>query len=498
MNQVNLLSVMNNKEIYGKSPSHETVTALVNDHRQIVPGACFIAIKGQNFDGHSVLGKAVQSGAKILIVEELPMPLISEDVVWVQVPSTYRAQAILANHFFEEPSTKLDLVAVTGTNGKTTTTTMISELLTNLGHRTGLIGTLHYKVDQTYYPAINTTPDALKLQSLFKEMVDHDCDDAIIEASSHALALGRIWYTDVNCAIFTNISREHLDFHKTMDHYAYAKSLLFAHLGEHFEKGQAKLAVINADDAYADLMMQASGAEIATYSLKDPSATAYAHSIESLEDGIRFVLDFKGQSHSIQLPMLGSYNVANYMAAFLCLALYYHFSVEDILQATEDFTGVRGRMQMIDEGQDFQVIVDFAHTPDALENVLTDLNQHKRGRLITMMGHSGGNRDSGMRPDLGDILFKYSDWVVLTADNPRHENVTKICQEMRQNHDEIPYTIIEDRQEAIAYILDQVEANDTVLFAGKGGEPYQVIGDEYVPFDEIEIVRQLLHNRGNE
>lgn len=496
MNQINLLSVINNKQVYGKAATSQTVTALVNDHRKIENGACFIAIKGQNFDGHSVLKEAIEAGAKILVVEDLPAELPSDQVVWVKVPSTYRAQAILANHYYQEPSVKLDLVAVTGTNGKTTTTTMISELLTILGHRTGLIGTLHYKVDQTYYPAINTTPDALKLQGLFKEMVDRGCDDAIIEASSHALALGRIWYTDVDCAIFTNISREHLDFHKTMDHYAYAKSLLFAHLGERFVKGQAKLAIINADDAYADTMMQASGAEVATYSLKDSKATVYAHSIESLDAGIRFVLQFQGKDYQIQLPMLGSYNVANYAAAFLCLALYYHFSVEDILQATTKFKGVRGRMQMIDEGQDYQVIVDFAHTPDALENVLIDLEKHKRGRLITLMGHSGGNRDSGMRPDLGDILFKYSDWVVLTADNPRHENVTKICQEMRQNHEEKPYTIIEDRQEAIAFILDHAQSNDTILFAGKGGEPYQVIGDDYVPFDEIEIVREILLNRG--
>lgn len=492
MNQIELLKVLRNKKIIGKLPSHQTVVNLVNDHRLVEADSCFVAIQGENFNGHDVVKEVVEAGASIVVLETLPKNIELDRATYVLVDSTIRSQAILANQFFNQPSQRLNLVAVTGTNGKTTTTTMISELLEILGHKTGLIGTLHYKVDQTYQPAINTTPESLKMQSLFKQMLEHDCQDAIIEASSHALALGRVWYTDVDCAIFTNLSREHLDFHKSIENYAYSKSLLFAQLGQSFSKGKAKLAIVNIDDEYAETMIQASSADLATYSLENPSATAYGHSIEVMEQGLRFQLDFQAETYSLELPMLGTYNVANYLAAFLCLSLYYGYQPEEILQATKSFSGVRGRMQVIDEGQDFRVIVDFAHTPDALENVLYNLSKSKQGRLIVMMGHSGGNRDSGMRPELGDILFKYGDFVVLTADNPRHEDVTKICLEILGNHDKKEYKIILDRQEAIEYIIDHAQRDDTIVFAGKGGEPYQVIGDEYVPFDEIEFVTNYI------
>ena len=492
MDQRGLLTVLKNKQLYGKAPGHELVTSLVNNSKKVQKGSCFIAIKGQQFDGHSVLDQVIKDGAEMIIVETIPQTLDLTNVVCVKVESTFRTQAILANHYFNQPTTKLNLVAVTGTNGKTTTSTMISDLLMHLGHKTGLIGTLHYKVDQTYYPAVNTTPDAYRLQELFAEMVDVGCQDAVIEASSHALALGRISYTDVDCAIFTNLTREHLDFHQTMDNYACAKSLLFAHLGQSFKDGRPKLAIINADDPYGQVMGQATSAELASYSLEDSNASVYGHSIQHLDQGLEFTMVYQNQSYRVQLPMLGNYNVSNYLAAFLCLALYYELSVEEILAATKKFEGVTGRMQMVDEGQDYQVIVDFAHTPDALENLLKNLSETCKGRLVVMMGHSGGNRDSGMRPDLGDILFKYADWVVLTADNPRHEDVGKICNEMRRDHSEKDYHIIEDRHEAIQYIIDHAQTNDTIVFAGKGGEPYQVIGDDYLPFDEIEIVTNLI------
>lgn len=492
MNQMELSLVLKHKRIIGLPPGQARVTALLNDSRKVEPGACFIAIAGHTFDGHTALKEVIARGAGMLVVERLPEGLDVSGVCVLMVPSTFRAQAILANHFFHQPSTQLNVVAVTGTNGKTTTSNIISALLTTLGHKTGLLGTLYYKVDQTYYQAINTTPDAFRLQGLFKEMVDTGCQDAIIEASSHALALGRIWYTDVDCAIFTNISREHLDFHQSMDHYAYAKSLLFAHLGQTFKHGHPKLAILNADDAYCETMAQATGAEVVTYSLHDANATVFADHIVALPQGMAFHLHEDETSYEVILPMFGTYNVANYLAAYLCLRLFYGYSAAAILEATAAFEGVKGRMQLINKGQDFQVIVDFAHSPDALENVMAELAAHKQGRLIALMGHSGGNRDSGMRPDLGDILFKYADHVVLTADNPRHEDVRKICLEMLQDHREKPYNIIEDRQEAIRFVLGLARSRDTLLFAGKGGEPYQVIGDDYVPYDEVEFVRQVL------
>ncbi|XJS09941.1 UDP-N-acetylmuramoyl-L-alanyl-D-glutamate--2,6-diaminopimelate ligase [Aerococcaceae bacterium WGS1372] len=497
MQQKELISVLYDAKIVNEEYLSNPVTTIVNDNRLVEPGACFIAIKGEKFDGHQVIHDVIDKGAQILIVEQLPEDAIHLKATFVVVQSTYRAQAILANQFFNQPSTKLNVVAVTGTNGKTTTTNMISQLLESLQHKTGVIGTMHYKVDKIYYPAVNTTPNALELQKLFNEMVEAQCQDALIEASSHALALGRLWYTDIDCAIFTNLTREHLDFHKSMDNYAYAKSLLFSQLGQKFINGKPRLAILNIDDDYYKVMQQATSAEIVSYSLVSNQATAYASNITE-ENGITiFDLQYKGEKHRVSLPMRGSYNVSNYLAAFLTLNKFYGYSIEEIIEATTYFKGVEGRMQAIDEGQDFEVVVDFAHTPDALERVLQELVKHKKEnqRIISLMGHSGGNRDSGMRQPLGDILFKYSDEIVFTADNPRFEPVEKIVNEMIGTHENEhnPYSIIKDRAVAVEHAISIARPNDIVLLAGKGGEPYQVIGDEKIPYDEVQTVIDAIH-----
>ncbi|MGO4938668.1 UDP-N-acetylmuramoyl-L-alanyl-D-glutamate--2,6-diaminopimelate ligase [Fundicoccus sp. Sow4_D5] len=487
-----LVSVLSDTQVLGKDYSTLELSSIVNDTRKVKENSCFIAIKGEQFDGHQALASVVKEGAKLLIVEDIPDNWQEMDAMIVKVTSTYRAQAILANKFYNMPSQQLNLVAVTGTNGKTTTSTMISDLLMALGRKTGLVGTIHYKVDQTYYPAVNTTPNALELQSLYAEMLSAGCKDAIIEASSHALSLGRIWYSDVDCAIFTNLTREHLDFHKTMEHYAYAKSLLFAQMGQQFHSGKPRIAIINLEDPYHEVMIAATAADIVTYSLSDTKATAYVSDIESQRGTTTFVLHYAGKAHTVKLPMLGEYNISNYLAAFLTMTIYYGFPVEDVLIATSEFRGVTGRMQSIDEGQDFTAIVDFAHTSDALERVLQELSSRKTRKLIALTGHSGGNRDSGARPELGDLLFKYADEIVFTADNPRFEGVDKIVSELVQQHTEKPYIVIEKREEAIEYAITHAGTDDIILFAGKGGEAYQIIKDEYIPYDEVAVVRNTL------
>ena len=488
MKQKELIEALYNKKLFDQIDLDQTVTKLVNDSRQVEAGACFIAIKGENFDGHQAIAEVVAQGAKLIIVEQLPANYQTIPANFVLVDSSFRAQAILANIFYREPSRKLKVVAVTGTNGKTTTSSMISDLLTSLDHKTGKIGTLHYKVADTYYPAVNTTPNALHLQALFAEMLERGCQDAVIEASSHALSLGRLWYTDVDCAIFTNLTREHLDFHKTMDNYAYAKSLLFSQLGQAFHQGRPRLAIINKDDPYWEVMAQATAADLVTYSLVDEEATAYASQIQNKETGLAFKLHFNDQVFELELPMRGHYNVSNYLAAFLCLACYYEIDVANILRATKDFKGVSGRMEVLALNKDFDVVVDFAHTSDALERVMQELVSHKQGRLLALMGHSGGNRDSGARPGIGDVLFNYADYIVFTADNPRFEDVTKICHEMIGQHDEKPYTIVEDRKAAVITMLEMAQSGDVLLFAGKGGEGYQIIGDQKIPYDDAEEI----------
>lgn len=488
-----LFSVLLDAEYYGAANSELQLLSIANDNRKVTADSCFIAIKGEAFDGHNAIDEAIQLGAKAIVLEQLPTNWQEyPDVSFVKVRSTFRTQAILANQFYQTPSQKLNLVAVTGTNGKTTTSSMISDLLMALGRKTGLVGTIHYKVDQTYYPAVNTTPNAFELQKLYADMLAAGCQDAIIEASSHALSLGRIWYSDVDCAIFTNLTREHLDFHKTMDAYAYAKSLLFAQLGQQFHHHKPRLAIVNQDDPYHEVMIQATAADVLTYSLKDTTATAYASDIQSLEGRLNFKLHFEKKEYAVSLPMLGDYNVANYLAAFLCLARYYGYSVAEVLKATQEFEGVTGRMQSIEEGQKFTAIVDFAHTPDAIERVLAELSANKTKRLLVLIGHSGGNRDSGARPEIGDIVFKYADEIIFTADNPRFEPIPKIVAELVQSHQEKAYTVIEDRQSAIEFAVKQAEAEDIVVFVGKGGEAYQVIGDEYVPYDEVATVQAAI------
>lgn len=472
------------------------IFSVVNDSREANDSSAFIAIRGEHFDGHQAVDELIQKRIPLIILEEATEEQIKEarfnGTCLVKVISTDRAQAILASRFYDQPSEKLDIIAVTGTNGKTTISNMISYMLEVLGHTTGMIGTIHYKVADQYFPAVNTTPNSLKMQKLFSEMLDAGCQDAVIEASSHALVLGRLWQTQVDCAIFTNLTREHLDFHKTMDNYANAKSLLFAQLGQSFKNHKAKLAIVNQDDHYAKVMYQATGAALATYSMIDPSATAYADDIQSSNGIMNFSLHYKGERYPVSLNMLGHYNVMNYMAAFLCLKLYYGYSATDILQATQQFPGVSGRMQVINEGQPYTVVVDFAHTGDALQKVIEELRPHTKGRLRVLFGHSGGNRDSAARPGLGDILFNYADEIYFTADNPRHEPVDKIVSEMVADHDEVPYHLIEKREEAIEKMLLDANDDDVLLFAGKGGESYQVLGDDYVPYNEAEVVIETI------
>ena len=479
-----LLRAVPSGQLYGPEIKGE-ITQLVNDTRNLVPGCAFVAIKGLQFDGHTAVDQVAAAGAKLMVVEVLPENWQDYPLSFFLVPSTFRAQALLANQFFGRPTEQLNVVAVTGTNGKTTISSLISDLLMRLGHKTGLIGTLHYKVDQTYYPSINTTPNALALQQLFAEMVSVGCQDALIEASSHALALGRLWATDIDCAIFTNLTREHLDFHKTMESYAYAKSLLFAQLGQKFAGEGPRLAIINADDPYASIMMQATSADVLTYSLQDSKASAYADQLAVQDGNQTFRLHYRNQTYQVVSPMLGAYNVANFMAAFLCLVDYYHVQPQIVVDLMLSFGGVEGRMQRLDLGQEFQVVVDFAHTPDAIERVLQELKAQSPKRLVTIIGHSGGNRDSGARPEIGDKVFEHSDWIIFTADNPRHEPVAKICAELIGNHDEVPYEVIEDRKAAIDYVISQAQAGDLLVFAGKGSEPYQIIGDDKLPYDEV-------------
>ena len=321
-------------------------------------------------------------------------------------------------------------------------------------------------------------------------------DTCIMEVSSHALQLGRVWGIDYNVAVFTNLTHEHLDLHKTMENYAHAKSLLFSQLGNHSKNGKPRVAILNRDEEHYEQFAYSTPCEVISYGFSE-KADIRATNVQTNGATTSFTVTMNGQELPVVIPMIGLFNVYNVLAAF-AVAVVNGISLERAVSRMKRFPGVGGRMQLIQQGQPFQVIIDFAHTPDGLQNVLETLEKVKVNRVITIMGHSGGNRDSSMRPELGEIAFDKSDYVILTADNPRNEPLEKIYAEILagRKDEKTAYECIDNRESAVKRALEIAQEGDILLFAGKGVEPYQVIGDEYIPYNEVETVIASLEALG--
>lgn len=461
-------------EIYG----------IETDSRKVKEGYLFIALRGFTVDGHNFIPQAAAKGAVAFVVEsEMEVPGVS-----IQVPDSRKALAILADKFYEHPTGKLDLIGVTGTNGKTTVTHLVEKIMTDYGALTGIIGTIQMKIGDYVEGVKNTTPESIELQHMLAFMVDKGAKYACIEVSSHALEMGRVWGCDFKTAIFTNLTQDHLDYHETMENYRWAKSLLFSQLGNGYQ-GKEKCAILNMDDPATEYYRKVTAAQVITYGI-DHKADVQAKDIVITGSGTTFTLSTVQGEISLSVHLIGKFNVYNCLAAAAaCLVEGVPLSL--IKQSLESIEGVNGRFERVNEGQDFTVIVDYAHTPDSLENVLKTAKEFTKGKLYCIVG-CGGDRDRTKRPVMAQIAAKYADHAIFTSDNPRSEDPDAILGDMVAGLDskiigQEKFTTITDRKKAIQYAISLAKQGDCILIAGKGHETYQIINGNTLPFDDRQV-----------
>ncbi|AEF95182.1 UDP-N-acetylmuramoyl-L-alanyl-D-glutamate--2,6-diaminopimelate ligase [Desulfotomaculum nigrificans CO-1-SRB] len=467
-------------------PQDIEVAGITYDSRKVQPGYLFVAIKGFKVDGHSFINNAREAGATAVVVErEVEVPA---DLTVIKVSDSRQALALLADKFYGHPSRKMTVVGVTGTNGKTTTTHLIAAIWRQVGLKPGVVGTIHNLIGEKALPVTNTTPESLDLHKLMAEMVREDVQGVAMEVSSHALALNRVAGVKYDVAVFTNITQDHLDFHGNMEDYLAAKAKLF-------EK-DIKYAVINADDQAAEQLFKISRGKVYTYGIEN-NADVRAKDIQVTARGVSFTVNGPWGEQRLELKLTGRFNVYNSLAAYT-VGMVLGYNGMDVKAALEGVTGVAGRFELVDQGQDFAVVVDYAHTPDGLENILTTARQITKGRLITVFG-CGGDRDRTKRPIMGEIAARYSDLPVVTSDNPRTEDPQKIIEDILvglQGKDPGSYLVIADRREAINRAINLAEPGDVVVIAGKGHEDYQIIGTTKYHFDDREVAAEALKARG--
>jgi UDP-N-acetylmuramoyl-L-alanyl-D-glutamate--2,6-diaminopimelate ligase len=475
-----LLKNLENIEVKGSK--HVDITGLSSNSKTIVPGNLFVAKKGFSSDGAVYIDEAIASGAAAVITD-VYNPFLQKDVAQVITPNVKLLEGVLADRFYGSPSTQLFMVGVTGTSGKTTTTFMIRDMMEKLHSKCGLIGTVEWVVGDQVLPSTMTTPDVITNHKLLKEMLDHKCNAAVMEVSSHALTQLRVDRIDFDVAVFTNLSRDHLDYHKDMEEYAKAKALLFSSLQD-----PKKIAVINADSEYAEHMTASTKATIIRYGVHS-SADLYASDIELSALGVRFNVKYKGKSYPFVSSLIGHFNVYNLLAC-MGVGIAKGFSLEDIIQALTTFSEVPGRLQKVPNTKGYHIFVDYSHKPDALENVLKALLQFKKGRLICLFG-CGGNRDAGKRPLMGKIAQMFSDEVFITTDNPRSEDPLQIIHDILQGIENRSKVLVEpDRREAIKKAISRMKEEDILLIAGKGHETYQIFSFGVEDFDDLLVAQQ--------
>ncbi|MBP2653097.1 MAG: murE 2 [Firmicutes bacterium] len=475
-----------------KGEIEQLITTITPDSRSVGPGALFVALSGSKVDGHDYVDAACRQGAIAVLVEK--EVTVGPNVTVIKVTDTRAAMQLVAPYFFDYPSRKLRLIGITGTNGKTTTTHLVRAILMRASFRTGLIGTIHNLIDQRVLPVKNTTPDVIDLQSLFADMVAEGVEYAIMEVSSHALALGRVSGCEFDVGAFTNLTRDHLDFHGTFDNYCKAKAALFQSLGADGSIKANKTAVVNVDDPAGETMLKSCNCRTISYGV-ERQADLMAQDINIRSDGAAFSIKGSFGIMPLNLKLTGVFNVYNVLAA-VGIALAEGVTPDVIKAALEEFESVPGRFELVEAGQPFAVIVDYAHTPDGLENILKTARQIADNRIIVVFG-CGGDRDRTKRPIMGKLAMDYGDVVIATSDNPRSEDPVSILREIETGLKEgmtndKSYKIIVERRDAIAHALGIANKGDVVIIAGKGHETYQILGDKTINFDDREIARQII------
>jgi UDP-N-acetylmuramoyl-L-alanyl-D-glutamate--2,6-diaminopimelate ligase len=468
-----------------------SITDVTDDSRCVIPGALFVAVKGERVDGHDYLGAVIKQQASAVVVDQFR----SVSVPNVRVKNSRLAIGLLGSRFHGDPSARLRVVGVTGTNGKTTTTYVCKSLLEFGGRRIGLVGTVAYVIGKQAIPASHTTPGAIELQRLFGRMVKEGLGGVVMEVSSHALALERTAGIEFDVAVFTNLTQDHLDFHGTMDDYFSAKLRLFRDLGVGGAK-QSKRAIVNADDPRGAAVRFACSVPVWTYGIVN-EADIRAQAVHLSPRGTTFHLATPAGSAIIESKLVGEHNVYNLLAA-VGVALHEGMSVEQVRVGIGEVGHVPGRFERVEAGQDFTVVVDYAHTDDALTRLLAAAQALRTGRIITVFG-CGGDRDRTKRPKMGRVAVCFSDMVVLTSDNPRTEDPTSILADVETGVKEalkerpgVEYVKEADRRLAIERAIRVARSGDMVLIAGKGHEDYQIIGTTKHHFDDREVARQAI------
>ncbi|HHW02995.1 MAG TPA: UDP-N-acetylmuramoyl-L-alanyl-D-glutamate--2,6-diaminopimelate ligase [Thermoanaerobacterales bacterium] len=468
--------------VYVKGPADVNISSVEYDSRRVTEGSLFVAIKGFNADGHDFVPQAISGGAVAVIGEQdLDLP----NITYIRVMNSRKALAQSCAWFYDYPSKKLGIIGVTGTNGKTTTTYLVKAMLDRAGYKTGVIGTIGNLVGDKVLRAERTTPESLELNRLFLDMVHQGVNYVAMEVSSHSLKLHRVDGIDFEVGIFTNLTQDHLDFHKTFEDYYESKKKLF---------DLSRKAVVNVDDESGRNLLQNIDIPAISYGI-DNDADLRAINVHISLDGVFYDVEVKGKRFSVAYRVPGKFSVYNSLAA-LGTGISLGIPMDILIDALGKVTGVPGRFEPVKMGQDFAVIVDYAHTPDGLENVLRTIKSFVTGRIITVFG-CGGDRDRRKRPVMGHIASRFSDYCIITSDNPRSEEPEAIIDEIEKGVIGSNYEKIVDRREAIARAIEMAEKDDVVLIAGKGHEDYQVLKDKIIHFDDREVAAELLLKKVN-
>ncbi len=469
--------------IYSMGDMNTEISGIAYDSRKIKKGNLFICVSGYTKDGHSFINEALQKGAAAFLVEK---DVEAPGAALVKVKSSRAAMPILAACFYGNPTEKLQLIGITGTSGKTTTTYLIKSILEAAHKKAGLLGTISTQIGDKVYVSSKTTPESLDLQSLFREMTDMGMEYAVMEVSSHSLELGRVEGCKFSAGVFTNLSQDHLDFHKTMENYRDVKKKLF------YKTRDAN--IINIDDMHGKLIaeeIRSLKTPLVTFGIDHP-ADIMAKDIRIDSKGVSFMLVTPEYRTELKIRIPGKFSVYNALAA---AAVAYSAGIDskDIKEGLYRVGSVPGRSEIVETDTPYTVIIDYAHKPDGLEKILTAIRQYSKGRIITMFG-CGGDRDKEKRPMMGKIAGELSDYVIITSDNPRSEDPMDIIRhaEAGIKSTNCDYICIENRRDAIKYALKIAAKDDIILLAGKGHETYQVLKDRTIPFDERDIVDELL------
>ncbi|WP_291583856.1 UDP-N-acetylmuramoyl-L-alanyl-D-glutamate--2,6-diaminopimelate ligase [Clostridium sp. UBA6640] len=471
-----------------KGSDNAEICEIAYDSRRITKkNSLFVCIQGFKEDGHRFIDDAIKNGATSILVEE-EMEIESTDVNVIKVKNTRKVLSEISSIFYNEPSKELNLVGITGTNGKTSVSIIISNILENLGHKVGTIGTIDNRIGNKILEVEKntpTTPESLELQMLLRKMAEEKVQDVIMEVSSMALELHRVDNCIFDIGVFTNLSQDHLDDHKTMENYKNAKLKLFT---------KCKYAIVNIDDNVSKDIINTATAEIFTYGINN-NADLMAKDIRLSADGVRFKISFNKEEKDVVVKIPGLFSVYNSLAA-IAVCLHLGLAVDDIILALQDIKTIRGRAEAINTEEGYTVIVDYAHSPDALENILTTVKGFVKGKVITVFG-CGGDRDKTKRPIMGEIAGKNSQFCVITSDNPRTEEPLQILYNIEEGIKETQclYEKILDRKEAIHFAMDSAKPGDVIVVAGKGHETYQILKDRTIKFDDMEVVKEYLKKK---